>query len=182
VNRSYRWATDAGGGLEHVELDATDDGIVAEGMLIGPAGGRLFACNYVLRCDAQWRVRSLDLHVAGRGSLALRADAAGNWTDAAGTALPALQGCTDVDVSGSPFTNTPPIRRLGSRLAQRQVIRVAYIDLPKLEVQPVEQAYTSSAPGRYLFESLSRPFSADLDTDEDGLVLRYQDMFTRVAG
>jgi hypothetical protein len=32
------------------------------------------------------------------------------------------------------------------------------------------------------FESLSRPFAADLDVDAEGLVLRYEGLFTRVAG
>ncbi|MFL6634858.1 MAG: putative glycolipid-binding domain-containing protein [Massilia sp.] len=182
MKRSYRWATEQGGGLEHVELDTGDAGVTAEGVLIGPAGGRLFACSYLLRCDEQWRVRGIDVHVAGKGSVSLRADGAGNWLDAGGTPLPALQGCTDVDLSGSPFTNTLPIRRLGDALDERQEIRVAYIDLPKLDVQPAAQAYARVAPDRVRFESLSRPFAADLDIDDDGLVLRYEGLFTRVAG
>jgi hypothetical protein len=182
VNRSYRWATEQSGGLEHVELDIGDTGATAEGVLIGPAGGRLFACSYALRCDEQWRVRSLDVHVAGKGTVCLRSDGAGNWTDADGTPLPALQGCTDVDLSGSPFTNTLPIRRLGEQLNQRQEIRVAYVDLPKLDVQPVAQAYTRLAQDRVRFESLSRPFTAELEIDGDGLVLHYPGLFTRVAG
>ena len=73
------------------------------------------------------------MHVTGRDRVCLRADGAGNWTDADGTPLPALQGCVDVDLSGSPFTNTLPIRRLGDNLRARQEIRVTYIDLPKLD-------------------------------------------------
>jgi uncharacterized protein len=182
VKRSYRWATEQSGGLEHVELEIGDAGVTAEGVLIGPAGGRLFACSYALRCDEHWQVRSLDVHVAGKGRVCLRADGAGNWTEADGTPLSALQGCMDVDLSGSPFTNTLPIRRLGDTLRQRQEIKVAYVDLPKLDVQPMSQAYTSLAPDRVLFESLSRPFTAQLEVDGDGLVLRYEGMFTRVAG
>jgi hypothetical protein len=182
VNRSYRWATERSGGLEHVELDIGDAGATAEGVLIGPAGGRLFACSYALACDEHWRVRSLHVHVAGKGKVCLRADGAGNWLDADGTPLPALQGCMDVDLSGSPFTNTLPIRRLGEQLRQRQEIKVAYVDLPKLDVQPASQAYTRLAPDRVLFESLSRPFTAELEIDGDGLVLNYPGLFTRVAG
>jgi hypothetical protein len=75
-----------------------------------------------------------------------------------------------------------PIRRLGGRLRQRQEIRVAYVDLPELDVQPVSQAYTRLASDRVRFDSLSRPFSADLEIDADGLVLYYPDLFTRVGG
>jgi hypothetical protein len=170
VKRSYRWATEQGGGLEHVELETGDTGVTAEGVLIGPAGGRLFACSYLVCCDEQWRVRRFDVHVAGKGRVSLRADGAGNWSDPDGAPLPALQGCMDVDLSGSPFTNTLPIRRIGDA------------DLPKLDVEPVAQAYTRVAPDRVRFESLSRPFAADLDIDDDALVLRYEGLFTRVAG
>jgi hypothetical protein len=182
MKRTYRWTTEKGGGLEHLELEVEDTGVMAEGVLIGPAGGRLFACGYLLRCDEQWRVRSLDVHVAGKGRVSLRSDGTGNWSDADGTALPVLQGCVDIDLSGSPFTNTLPIRRLGDALAQRQEIRVAYVDLPRLDVQPVSQAYTRLAQDTVQFESLSRPFSARLEVDSDGLVLRYEGLFTRVAG
>jgi hypothetical protein len=36
-------------------------------------------------------------------------------------------------------------------------------------------------PERYLFKSLSDPFSAELETDGDGLVLRYSGLFHRAC-
>jgi hypothetical protein len=46
----------------------------------------------------------------------------------------------------------------------------------------VAQAYTRLAQDRVRFESLSRPFTAELEIDGDGLVLHYPGLFTRVAG
>ncbi len=40
-------------------------------------------------------------------------DGHGHWRKADGTALPQFDGCVDIDLAGTPFTNTLPIRRLG---------------------------------------------------------------------
>lgn len=181
MTHCYRWAAAQDGGLEHLELEAAETGAAAEGVVIGTDEGRPFGVAYAIRCDAQWRVRGVEVRVAGAGVLRLAADGEGNWRDADGRALPALAGCIDVDLTCTPFTNSLPIRRLGARLAQRQRITVACIDVPRLEVGPSHQAYTCLGPGRYLFESLSRPFRAEIETDADGLVLRYPGLFARVS-
>lgn len=182
----YRWAAAQGGGLEHLELAVTAAGVEASGVVIGDDDGAAFGCAYTIRCDARWHVRSVEVRLAGAGALVLEGDGAGNWRDAGGNRVAALAGCIDVDLACTPFTNTLPIRRLGPGLAQRQEIEVAYIGvargLPCPEVRPARQAYTCVAPRRYRFESLSEPFSAELETDGDGLVLRYPGLFGRVSG
>lgn len=180
----YRWSSAEGGGTEHLVLEVSAGGIVAEGVVIGPASGqlfegRLFGCAYRLRCDTRWRVRELALRVCGGASLALAADGEGHWLDAAGAPLPALDGCIDVDLSCTPFTNTLPIRRLGDLLRQRQAIQVAFVALPELELRSRPQLYTRIGAGRYLFESPEHAFSAEIETDGDGLVLRYPGLFVR---
>jgi len=80
-----------------------------------------------------------------------------------------------------PFINPLPIRRLGARLAPRREIVVAYIDVPRLALAPSRQAYACLEPGRYRFESLSNPFSAEIETDGNGLVLHYPGLFERVG-
>lgn len=177
--RSYRWKAEQEGGLEHLQLDAGLDGVRAEGGVIGLDAGMPFGCSYAIQCDARWQVRRVELHVALEPALRLDSDGAGHWHDADGRPVPALAGCIDVDLTCTPFTNTLPIRRLDGRLARRQEIEVAYIDVPRLDVGPSRQAYTRLGPGRYLFESLSNPFSAAIETDEDGLVLRYPGLFAR---
>lgn len=182
----YRWVTQQGGGFEHLALSCTDAEIVAEGVVIGPGSGELFSgelfgCSYTLRCDPDWRVRSAEVSVAGQARLLLLADGDGHWSGADGQAIAALEGCIDVDLACTPFTNTLPIRRLGERLRDRQEVKLAFIDLVPLQVKPARQAYTRIAPERYLFESLEHPFSAEIETDVDGLVTRYPGLFTRSA-
>ena len=183
MRRSCRWMALEGGGLEHLVLDLQPDGVRAEGVVIGAEEGRAFACAYAIRCDASWRVRAVDVRIAGGPALALRADGAGHWTDADGRTLPELDGCIDVDLRCSAFTNTLPIRRLGEGLAQRQEILVAYVDVlaDPLAAHAQAQAYVCLAPDRYRFESLDSGFSAELTVDGDALVLDYPSLFRRIA-
>ena len=95
--------------------------------------------------------------------------------------MPDLAGCIDVDIAATPFTNTLPIRRLNLAEGQARDIRLAYVPLPHLEVEPVAQRYTCLEEGRrYLYEGLFRRFQGELHVDADGLVLDYPDTFKRV--
>lgn len=184
MKRIYRWSTVEGGGTEHLALDVSAARIEAEAVVIGPAAGPLFegapfACIYRLRCGADWRVRELAVRLAGGATLTLAADGLGNWTDGAGRPLPGLDGCIDVDLACTPLTNTLPIRRLGKVLDRRQEIRVAFVAFPALSVGAVSQAYTRLGPGRYRFDSPEHAFTADIGTDDEGLVLDYPGLFYR---
>ena len=107
------WAWD-GPGLGHLRLAVRDSGAVADGLVLGVADGRPFRLAYEVRCDAHWRVRAARVGVPGEPpKVELFSDGEGNWTRPDGRALPYLEGCEYVDISGTPFTNTLPIRRLG---------------------------------------------------------------------
>jgi hypothetical protein len=56
----------------------------------------------------------------------LSADGKGRWFDAKGTHLAELDGCIDIDISATPFTNTLPIRRLQLKHGAAQVLRCVY--------------------------------------------------------
>ena len=62
MHRTCRWMTGEGEGLEHFTLDQTEEGVAADGVIIGPSfgamfTGELFGCRYAVRCDTRWRVR-----------------------------------------------------------------------------------------------------------------------------
>jgi len=172
---SYRWIPETGSGLEHLVLRQTNDGIIAQGVVIG---GR-YGASYRIACDASWRVRHAIVDVAGAGHLELFADGDGQWRDAGGAVIEALEGCIDIDLTASCFTNTLPIRRLGDSLGERQVIDVAWVWIPELKVEKAGQAYTRLAMNAYRFESLGSDFRADLRVDDDGLVELYPGLFKR---
>ena len=112
-------------------------------------------------------------------------------TPHAGAGLPGFEdpdllfGAFDVDLSGSPLTNTLPVRRLGLHrptaegvgVAHR--ISVAWVLLPSLEVVQADQIYTALGEGRVRFAS--ETCSADLTIDEDGFVVDYPGLAERAG-
>jgi hypothetical protein len=146
---------------------------------------RAFRLTYRLTWDASWRLGAADLVVAtdrASRSLRLQTDGRGRWRHGDGRAIAELDGCLDIDIWPTPFTNSFPIRREPMELGERRELRMAWILAPDLTFQPQPQAYTRLADRRYLFENLDGTgFRAELDVDEDGIVLDYPELFRRVS-
>ena len=183
-------------GAEHTLVD-TRDGLYARGtqLAVDPIP---YTCRYELRTDPGWTTSRLDVGTEGAGwARSLRLElAAGRWRattteqgnlDAvlsaaghAGAGLPGtedpdlLYGAFDVDLTGSPMTNTLPIRRLNLLKADAGVahrISVAWVLLPSCEVVQADQIYTPLSAGIVRFAT--ETFSADLVVDDDGFVAHY---------
>jgi hypothetical protein len=93
-----------------------------------------------------------------------------------------LEGCIDIDICPTPFTNSFPIRRQPIAVGERREFRMAWIYAPDLTVHPQPQAYTRQADRLYLFENLDGTgFKALLRVDDDGVVVDYPEFFRRVA-
>ena len=88
--------------------------------IVGARGGSAYGVDYTIVCGPDWAVRALDLGTSDGMALSLRSDGLGRWTHHDGKPLPEFDGCLDVDLAGSPFTNTLPIRRLWPDLGQRR--------------------------------------------------------------
>ena len=87
-----------------------------------------------------------------------------------------------MDLGGSPLTNTLPIRRLGLRDADAGTahrITVAWVLVPSLVVLPAVQSYTLVDPERVRYAS--EGFTAELEIDPEGYVLRYPGLAERAA-
>ena len=168
-------------GLEHLLLtERTADSVV---LAIDDERGPL-RLAYTLAWDAAWRLREADLVLTdgrSRGSLLLRTDGEGGWHDGDGRALDELEGCEDIDIWPTPFTNSFPILREPLAVGERREFRMAWVFAPDLTVQAQPQAYTRLAERLYLFESLDGGgFTAELSVDDDGVVLDYPGLFRRL--
>lgn len=84
------------------------------------------------------------------------------------------------DLGFSPLFNTLPIRRDGlHRGGEARDYVMAWVNVPSLELHRSEQRYEPLEPGRVRFSS--GIFGADLDVDDDGLVVRYPGIAERIA-
>ncbi len=189
-------------GAEHTLVD-TRAGLYARGtqVAVDPIA---YTARYELRTDESWATVGLDVSAEGAGwARTLRLElAAGRWRattgeqgdlDAAltaagppGAGLPGTEdpdllfGAFDVDLTGSPLTNTLPIRRCRLLTAETGVahrVSVAGVLVPSLEVVQADQIYTSRGDGRVRFAS--ETFSADIEVDSDGFVMHYPGLARR---
>jgi len=169
-------------GLEHLHLIENETGASADGLVLGIERAIPFRLHYQIRMDSTWHVR--ECHLQAEKSLHLYADGQGHWTDDTGTALPELDGCLDIDISRTPFTNTLPIRRLGLAAGEQAKILVVYITAPDLSIRPFPQRYTcltrTDTDAIYRYESLEGTFTADLPVNSQGLVIDYPKGWKRV--
>jgi hypothetical protein len=95
--------------------------------------------------------------------------------------VPALQGCTDVDLGFSPSTNLLPVRRLGLAIGARAPVRAAWVRFPELTLEVLEQAYTRVSATTYLYESAGGAFRRELTVNSAGFVLEYPDFWRAEA-
>jgi uncharacterized protein len=137
--------------IAHVELAAS--GLSARGTQIGVA--------YELRYELAKSV--LHARVVGGPSLELE-----------------LEDRDFFDLGYSPLFNSLPVRHDGlQRGGVGHDYVMAWVEVPSLEVRRSEQRYEPLRSGLVRFSSGT--FSADLELDEDGLVLRYPGLAERVA-
>jgi hypothetical protein len=168
-------------GLEHLLLTtcAADGVILAFDDERGP-----FRLTYRLNWDESWCLRDAEVVLAterSTQSLRLQTDGQGYWRDGDDRTIDALEGCRDIDIWPTPFTNSFPIRREPLAIGERRQFLMAWVFAPDLTVHPQPQAYTRLADRLYLFENLDgSDFRAELAVDEDGIVLDYPDLFRRV--
>ena len=173
---------DAGHSLARVER--RDGGWLFHGteVLAGPEN--LLACSFRVEVDDAWATRRVEVSSVSAGGerrLLLTADDDRHWWRD-GVRAPGLDGCVDVDVAATPLTNTLPIRRLASLAVGQQVTTpVAWVDVPALGVTRVEQTYRRLGPSRWRYSDDAHG-AFELTDDDDGLVVDYTGMATRVAG
>jgi hypothetical protein len=179
------WTPMALPGLEQLHLVENETGVVADGLVLGIEGATSFRLWYQVWTDTTWNVRECLLQVGGENdqTMHLYTNGQGHWTDAEGGARSSLDGCLDLDISCTPFTNTLPVRRLALTPGESADLLVAYITVPNLSIRPAQQRYTclsrTASGGLYRYEGVESTFTADLPVDAQGLVVDYPGIWKR---
>ena len=190
MDRHVMWAPWEAPGLEHLRLIQNDELIIADSVILGVNGQGPFRVQYQISCDSHWSLRSVQLQLLNSSprDLNLSTDGKGTWTNKLGEAIPSLNGCLDIDISATPFTNTLPIQRLALKPGMSTTLNMIYIVVPQLQVTVVEQRYTcletTRDGGTYRYESLNNgtsEFTAELPVDNNGLVIDYPGLFRRAG-
>jgi hypothetical protein len=170
---------DAHDGFEVVFIGRDGDGYRVDGHSTGVEDGEAWGVQYRVALDASWTTRSARVvarSISGAGEVVLEADRVGVWT-VDGKHATELQGCLDVDLEGSAFTNAFPVHRLGLEPGRRADAPAAYVRAPSLRVERLEQSYVrledDGERQRYSYASPRFDYEDELTYDEHGLVLDY---------
>ncbi len=187
TKRSLAWEWISQPGLEYLILNEEASGIRASGWIVATLDVKVVKIHYSVECAAGWRFQQLQMDLeseaGGQRKLSIQHLPQRNWS-VDGRPRSDLEGCSDIDIMVTPFTNTLPIRNLGLAVNQPMIIRVAYITVPELEVSPMDQEYTRLDPGeppaRFRYRNLSSGYTAELDVDRDGLVVNYPGLWRQI--
>ena len=165
---------------ELCHLARRDRGWDVQGVVLADLTDGGTEVRYLLRVDELWRSRRLRVEMSGAhsGTLDLMSDGHGAWT-VDGEAATALDGCIDMDLGISPSTNTLPIRRMDPPYERPVAIHAAWVRFPELTVEADAQSYERMPANRWRFRA--GDFEADLEVDDDGLVVRYGDLWARIV-
>jgi hypothetical protein len=127
------------------------------------------------------RLSAVARTAAGERRLDLRRGADGSWT-VDGEARADLDGALDCDLGSCPVTNAMPILREGLRDGggPRELV-MAWVSVPDLTVHRSPQRYEPIDDHTVRYVSLDGEFRADLELDDEGLVVRYPRLAERLS-
>jgi hypothetical protein len=166
-------------GSVFVRMDEGPGGVAAEGYEICSEADVRWATHFRVSLDAEWRHRQSTVAVidaAGVRTLDL-ASADGAWRRD-GRRDPALDGCTDLDLAGNPFTNAFVTRRVAPDVGDEIEVLAAYVETPALSVRPLLQRYRRTAPDRWVYDDdLYGTFT--FGTDAAGVAVDYEGLAVR---
>ena len=186
MERNIVWSRLDEPGMEHLHLIEEQHGITANGLILAVKGNVPYRMGYTVHCDTSWHVREVRVEILNSSNpqIHLKANGKGHWTTGTGERVALLDGCIDVDISATPFTNTVAIQRLGLAVGEVAEITVAYINVPTMQVTAVKQRYTrleSNDDGdHYQYAGYPSGYQAELVVDQDRLVIVYPELFMRV--
>lgn len=178
---------DAREGFEVLFPRREADGYRFEGHATAVEGGVTWSVRYAIRVGPDWATR--DAHVssrsvAGERELRLQGDGSAGWM-IDGRPAPELDGCVDVDLEASAFTNAFPIHRLRLGVGEDADAPAVYVRAPNLRVARLEQHYArlpDEGPRmRFDYTAPAFDFRAVLVYDESGFVVDYPGIAVRVA-
>lgn len=158
-----------------------------EGWTAAVEEGVGWGVRYAIVVDDDGRTREARVECRHRGGTAeaiVEGDGRGAWA-VNGEPAPHLDGCLDVDLEASAFTNAFPVRRLALGVGEAAEAPAAYVRAPGLAVERLEQTYVrlpdADGGARYDYASPAFEFRVVLAYDAGGLVIDYPGLAVRVA-
>lgn len=169
--------------LENCLVNISDTDLETNSTIIGKYGDIIYLLRYRINTNQYWETTFLELHTQlnnNKNHFIFEGDGKGNWL-LNGKPADKFNGCIDVDIPLTPFTNTLPIKRLKLTQNEEQQIQVIYLNILEGEIKPAKQKYICVSDSEYHYENIPNDFEANISVDEFGLVVDYPSLFVRTA-
>jgi hypothetical protein len=150
--------------------------------IVGCSDDIPFKVDYELTLSKDWIISDFSIR-AWLGnveqSLHLKHNGYGVWSGN-GNEWKDIEGCLDIDISLTPFTNSLPINRIKTGFHQKTDIEVVYIDVLNFDISKEIQHYQLLENNKYHFANSDGGFIADIIVDEFNLIQYYPELFERL--
>jgi hypothetical protein len=156
--------------------------ITVKSSIVGCSDDVPFKVDYELEMSEDWIISNFNIKAClgnADHSFSLNHNGHGGWYNS-GKEWKHLEGCMDIDITLTPFTNSLPINRLSPQLNQQIDIDVVYIDVLRFGITPRRQHYIQLDENTYRFSHDHDDFTADILFDDCKLVTRYPGLFERM--
>ncbi|AOD21519.1 hypothetical protein IM25_07690 [Rhodococcus sp. p52] len=171
--------------MESVRVQLSGRRIKASGRIVGAecTDHPAFSASYDLVTDENGVPRRLSVRTtlaSGERHMSLTRSEEGIWMSDNGIdhQRSTFGGALDVDVVFSPFFNALPIRRHDLQAGADDVeVPVVYVNLIDLSIEEATVVYSSASDGIHV---LSPRSSSSVTVDEDGFVLEYRGLASRI--
>jgi hypothetical protein len=167
--------------LENCILTVTDKGSEINSTIIGTYANELYKVEYRIRTNRYWETTFFEIKSQLYNiieTISFRNEGKGNWY-VNGQLDEKFNGCIDIDISLTPFTNTLAINRLKLSENEDAQIKVLYLDVLGRKILPVQQKYTRLSQTHYKYENVPNDFESTISVDDLGLVVKYPGLFKR---
>lgn len=181
MNTSLTWHSDEYSSTEHCIVRQMVSGYEILSNISGRYEDKAFEAKYLIATNNDWQTTLTKVRLDTgnkRTELLFVKNDNGTWYFD-GRPDERFDGCIDVDIPLTPFTNTLPVNRLKMAIGGSELIKVIYIDVFE-GIRTVQQKYTRLSASTYKYENVPNDFEAVITMDDAGFILEYPGLFRRV--
>ncbi|WPQ62357.1 putative glycolipid-binding domain-containing protein [Chitinophaga sancti] len=153
-----------------------------KGYITGEGFGKPWLVRYTLTLNPRWEAQTVIIEVMSEQNytIELYKNDLQQWLNEKGEHLKAFDGCVDVDISFTPFTNSLPINRLQLTKGEGQNISVVWVDIKNGDVKRVKQRYLNKGSKIYKYENEHSGYISELIVDDEGYVVDYPGVWQKI--
>lgn len=169
-------------GMDACAYRQSADGYSISGTALFLDGTEPAKLAYRVHCNADWSSQSA--WVGGwvgseEKEFSLMRDAVGNWS-VNDEKIDGVAGLLDIDLGFTPATNTNAIRRLVLEVGEQVETVAVWLDTEQWRVKPLRQVYRRLSETEFAYRSLTHDYTANLVTDDFGIVRLYPQLWAAV--